>query len=186
MVPIVDARLSEQQRERERVQFLRRVAVPDAELLFGEHDQTPAIDGVNAWLPKSAGETPSHGLILRGAVGTGKSIALAYAVGRLGLPFCWLRPDELVSAVLHAYADGAPKLQPVVVVDDIGRETKADFTEALCVVLDDRSRLLLGSTNLHKLAMREHYDQRLLDRLCARCIAFDVPGASLRPRAGDF
>lgn len=181
------ASAAERARSRELDAFKTSVPVVGADMVFrGEHRHTAALGSVAEWLGPQPGAVPETGLVLRGSVGTGKSIALAFACLHYPGGFAWLRPDDLVSAVLHSYDESAPKLAPLVVVDDIGRETKSTFQEALCALLDDPARTLLASTNLTKAGMRARYDSRLLDRLCARCIAFDVPGESLRQRVGDF
>jgi hypothetical protein len=88
--------------------------------------------------------------------------------------------------VLHSYDERAPKLgRALVVVDDVGRETKGSFDEALCAFLDDASTRFVLTTNLDRAAFRARYEDRLIDRLndCARAIT--AVGESRRKR-GDF
>lgn len=101
-------------------------------------------------------------------------------------PISWLRPDQLVSAVLHSYDEASPKLYKHIVIDDLGRETKADFAEALCEVLDSPEPTVLITTNLTRQQLRDRYDLRLLDRLNDTCIAVDLPGKSMRRQDGGF
>lgn len=163
-------------------------------------EQTPAVKAIDSWLLGGC----STDIVLRGGVGTGKSTAAAYAVKRLVEPptpnflegnyyvplqpftCCWLRPDALVSAVMHAYDDKAPRLAPYVVIDDLGRETRAEFVEAFCDLLDREGHTLIITTNLNREEMRKRYDLRVLDRLKERAIAFDIPGDSMRKGKGDF
>lgn len=189
---------------RQRVQAV--VPVLDVDELFVEPVESQALTAARKWHDAPQG----HGLVLRGGCGVGKTFALAKIVcwwlepkiiettgGWLAYSpppdISWLRPDELVSAVLHAYDAKAPKLHRHIVIDDIGRETKADFTEALCRVLETRvandrwnpgPHVVIGSTNCSKAEMRQRYDLRLLERLNERCIAVDVRGPSLRPQSG--
>lgn len=163
-------------------------------------EQTPAVKAIDSWLLGGR----STDIVLRGGVGTGKSTAAAYAVKRLVEPptpdllegnfyiphqpftCCWLRPDALVSAIMHAYDDKAPKLAPYVVIDDLGRETRSEFVEAFCDLLDREGHTLIITTNLNREEMRKRYDLRVLDRLKERAIAFDIPGESMRKGKGDF
>lgn len=137
-------------------------------------------------------------LVLMGAVGCGKSVAAATAVKHWVEPgegftaVAWLDPDQLVSAVLHDYADNAPKLKPYVVVDDMGTETKSDFAIALCKLLDRQGHKLVITTNLalaHKDPAKTfagRYDERLRDRMRDTCAAVIVPGGSKRSQVGGF
>lgn len=190
-----------------RARMTKLVPRQPAEMAFTGRE-TAAVKAVRRWM--SAKDSTRH-LVLRGGVGTGKSSAAAvyarslveprkfedlngnigdYRVqlssGRDRLRAVWVRPDQLVSAVMHAYDDKSPKLGHGFVVDDMGRETKADFAEALCTVLDSGEHRMVITTNLTQSQMRERYDARLLDRMNELCVAFDVPGESMRPRDGGF
>lgn len=178
--------------------------VQEAEEVFGENQDTEAVRAVRRWLVSKS----PRGLCIRGPIGCGKTHAALCAVkawaeprivdrqvdadGPRMLPgrrVSWLSPDKLISAVLHAYDKDSPALHPYVVLDDMGRETKPDFQEALCRVLesaeDGVGRTLLITSNLTKEQMRHRYEPRLLDRLGHFCVAVDVRGPSLR-RSGGF
>jgi DNA replication protein DnaC len=180
--------------------FKDAVPIVDACEVFGELKPTDAMRAVSAWLPRAT----SRGLCVRGPVGCGKTTAALYAVRtwtepragviagsvHSGHPVSWLNPDELVTALLHAYDRDAPRLHRHVVLDDLGRETKSDFAEALCRLLDpvDRStrlpHVVLVTSNLTRDQMRQRYEPRVLDRLGHRCVAVDVTGPSLRRNGG--
>lgn len=164
-------------------------------------NQTQAVACVLKWIASGC----KHDLVLRGGVGTGKSTAAAVAVVQWVEPFIvtssgelredvstmqpcvsWLRPDQLVSAIFHAYDDKAPKLRRYVVLDDLGRETRSEFVEAFCALLDSEGHTLLITTNMTKEEMREKYDLRVLDRLNDRAVAFDLKGDSMRKQTGGF
>lgn len=151
----------------------------------GEHD-SESVQAVRSWIGSDR-----RGLLLRGGVGAGKSLAAAVAARELavssGRVVSWHRPNDFVSAVLHAYDANAPKLgEGLVVIDDVGRETKADFCEALCAFIDDKSARFVITTNLKKEDFRARYDERLVDRLndCARAVT--VKSASMRKKDGGF
>jgi DNA replication protein DnaC len=154
----------------------------------------PATSEVQDWLN---GGCKKH-LVIIGAVGVGKSIAAAAAVkhwvepGERFQPVSWLRPDQLVSAVMHSYDPSAPKLCRYVVLDDMGRETKTDFAESLCDLLDRQGHTLIITSNLaamHKdpsKTFRGRYDERLISRMNDTCRRFVVPGGDRRSKAGGF
>jgi hypothetical protein len=158
---------------------------------------SPAVQAVRRW---SESESPRH-LVLRGGVGVGKSVAAAtwlleLATLRLdsfpgSAPFergkmAWVRPDQLVSGVMHAYDKTARPPAFSFVLDDMGRETKPDFQEALTAILDGGDHTMIITTNLTKEQLRQRYDARLVDRMNEACIAFDVPGKSMRKQDGGF
>lgn len=171
--------------------------------LAWEPKETHAVKVATKWVEGGC----ATDLVLRGGVGTGKSTAAAVAVKLLlepplpvwrpsgialaselskGVTVTWLRPDSLVSAVMHAYDDKAPRLHEYIVIDDLGRETRADFAEAFCELLDREGHTLLITTNLTRDEMRQRYDLRILDRLNERASAFDIPGESMRSQKGGF
>jgi adenylate kinase family enzyme len=207
-----DRKTVAQRRQAEAVEaeWRRRVAarVPKrpAELAFS-CNETPSTRMVRQWMDSGT----DRSLVLRGGVGAGKSTAAALYAKKLVEPTIhqvwdfemgqprqrsftdehaglavWVRPDQLVSAVLHDYDENSPKLNHGFVLDDMGRETKSDFTEALCAVLDGGKHKMVITTNETKQQMRERYDLRLLDRMNECCVAFDVPGKSLRDQGGNF
>jgi len=155
----------------------------------------PATMAGRDWLD---GGCKKHLLIL-GAVGTGKSVAAASIVkqwvrpGDGFQPVSWLRPNDVVSAVMHAYDDDAPKLCRRIVIDDVGTETKADFSVAMCELLDRPDLTIVMTSNLMKVdpdkkgrSFRERYDLRLVDRLNDMVTTFIVPGGSRRSQEGGL
>jgi chromosomal replication initiation ATPase DnaA len=158
-----------------------------ATLAAGCIELTPATRAVDSWMS----DRTSRVLLIRGGVGVGKSVAAARAVtlsvdaGRRSVS--WHRPNDFVSAVLHAYDGHAPRLGgDLVVIDDVGRETKADFCEALCAFIDDYAASILLTTNLTKDQFSSRYDVRLIDRLREVGRAVDVKGASRRSTSEEF
>lgn len=129
--------------------------------------------------------------VLRGGKGTGKStgagLACKHAAETGKRSISWHRPNDFVSAILHAYDDEAPQVGgDLVVLDDMGRETKADFAEALTTFLDNRRTRLLITTNDPLAVWTKRYDPRLLDRLADEGVAYDVKGESMRQKGAGF
>lgn len=173
-----------------------------ASKVFGELKPTPALTAIRQWLESGC----EHDFVLRGGLGTGKSTAACYAVrhwcepdvyvSEVGEPFersqsklpvvSWLRPNALVSAIEHDYDAAAPRLHRFVVIEDLGRETRPEFVESFCELLDRDGHTLLITTNLTRKQMRERYEPRVIDRLNDRAEAFDVPGESMRRKDGSF
>lgn len=173
-----------------------------AEDVFQRLKATQALAAVKRWLLANDGRA----LCLSGPVGCGKSLAAAWAVKRWCEPrieecwnpehtervprvvrgerVSWLRPNDLVSAVLHEYDANAPRLHRYVVVDDLGRERRPDFQEALATLLEQRSRRIVFTTNLTHAEMRERYEPRVVERIDHQVQWSDVQGASLRRRGG--
>ena len=147
---------------------------------------TDATRAVDAWF---AGGCKRH-LVLFGGVGCGKSTAAAYAVKawvKTRHPVAWLMPDQLVSAVLHSYDDKAPKLHPRIVIDDMGRERKPEFTDALCDLFDMQGHTILITSNLTPVQFKDRYrDARLIDRFNHLCMAVRLTGGSMRAQNGGF
>lgn len=128
-------------------------------------------------------------VLLRGGVGVGKSIAAAaaaYASAARGRRhISWHRPNDFVSAMLHAYDPTAPKLGlDLVVIDDLGRETKHDFDEALCAFFDETETRCVLTTNLGAQEFKDRYDVRVLDRLRECAVAIACKGTSRRAGGG--
>lgn len=129
-----------------------------------------------------------RGLILRGGVGTGKSVAAACALAEFKQrsdarweKVSWHRPNDFVSGVIHAYDAKAPKIaKGMVVIDDLGRETKADFEEALVILIDDTLTRFVITTNLTREEMVARYGERLIDRLDHECLTVATSGKSMR------
>lgn len=149
-------------------------------------DKTEAVQVVDRWL---ASGTTRH-LVLFGGVGCGKSTAAAYAVKhwvRAREPVAWLMHDQLVSAVMHSYDERSPKLYPRIVIDDMGREKKPEFADALCDLLDMQGHTILITSNLTNVQFKERYrDPRLLTRLDDLCFAVRLQSGSLRAQNGGF
>ncbi len=168
-----------------RERFLAKAPVRGTERAW-RPEPTFAMRAVRSWL--GAGAT-LH-LMLRGGVGTGKSTAAARAIrywteDPVKRGSCaWMRPDEMVSAVQHSYDPRAPRLARNIVIDDIGRETKPDFEEAFCYLLEKRGHTLVMTTHLTEAEMRKRYDRRVIDRLLDTTLAVDVPGDSMRQGEG--
>jgi DNA replication protein DnaC len=171
-----------------------------ADTILGQSfERGPAIAAVDKW---SAGD--KQVLVLRGGVGSGKTTAAGHAVSLVlsgmsdydtrhsttrkhGPDISWHRPNDFVSAMLHSYDSEAPKLgRKLIVIDDIGRETKQDFCEAVCAFLDDSLVRLVMTTNLSRDEFRARYDERLLDRLNDVGVALTIKGESKRKKTGAF
>ncbi len=153
-----------------------------------------AVRLARAWLadPKAA----PH-IMFRGPPRCGKSLASALLVQHWVEPgkgrgaVLALHPNALISAMLHDYDPLSPKIGPnvrLVVVDDIGRESKqAGLVESLCILLDRRKLRVVMSTNLGKNDFAQVYkDERLLERLRETTFAADVKAGGPRYAPGDF
>ncbi len=177
-----------------RLAVLAVVRVKSARFMLDNLElDAPATRIVRLWL---AGPRTTN-LMLRGGVGTTKTAAAVLAVrdALMGKnaddqagAVAWLKPDQLVSAVLHAYDANSPKLAPLVVVDDVGTETKPGFAAALSELLDLDGIRVVMTCNLSRADFTERYgkDIRLIDRLRATTEVHDIPGGSKRPHVGDF
>lgn len=167
--------------EAARSAFDDTVLVPDTDAAWEVEPgpQWHAVTVVRRWL-----DTGRRGLLLRGGVGTGKSYAAAYAARcwiLAGHHVTWLRPDQLVTAVMHRYSDEAKAVHRHVVIDDVGMERKADFSDALCDLLDRPRVTIVATTNLSRDQFSSRYeDVRLRDRMNAAFVAVDVRGKSMR------
>lgn len=168
-------------------------------VIAGEYDpEWPAVKLTQEWLtnPHSA----PH-IMLRGPSRSGKTVASALIVrhwlepGKNRGAVRLLHPNALISAMLHDYDPLSPRIAPevrLVVVDDIGRETKqAGLVEALCQLLDRRRLRVVMSTNLGKADFRKVYsdepkDDRLIARLRETTFAADVKAGGIRHAPGDF
>lgn len=154
-------------------------------VLAENYRQTRAVEIALAW----ENDRAYRGLILRGGTGVGKSMAsaaaLAQAVRRWQLSISWHRPNDFVSAMLHGYDPESPKMgTQLLVIDDVGRETKADFEESFCAFLDDMQTRFIISTNLTRDAFEERYRGRVFDRLKECAVGFSLKGESMR-RGGE-
>lgn len=181
-----DASLRLESRLQFELNAINRALPPKLARVAASPQETLAVQAALAWQA-----TEARGLMIRGGIGVGKSAAAAAIVARFirngRRSVSWMKPNDLVSAVLHSYDDKAPKLgTDLIVVDDLGRETKADFVEALCAFLDDHDTRFILTTNLQKDEFRTHYDPRLVDRLneCAKAVS--IKGDSMRRKDGGF
>jgi DNA replication protein DnaC len=167
-----------------------------------EYKLTPAVRTVLKWLDEGC----PHDLVMRGGIGSGKTTGAMVAAARWTEPdvfvapggeiqerqaskvinVTWLRPDALVSAIKHAYDEHAPKLHKFLILDDLGCETRPDFNDCLCEVLDTEGITILATTNQTKEHMRSRYDPRIIDRLNERARFVDIPGNSMRGKKGGF
>lgn len=151
-----------------------------------EPKPTEAVKAVEAWIASGC----QRHMVLFGGVGCGKSVAAACAVKhwvKNGDPVTWLTHDELVSAVLHAYDDRSPRIYRKVVIDDMGRERKPEFADALCDLLDMPDVTILITSNLTTPQFKERYtDPRLLDRLNDSCAGVRIKSPSMRAGNGGF
>ena len=197
-----DAARAERARQREHYLHVYTTPLPPkvrSALLAGapaDDVEWPVVSAARLWLAGTC-----RVLLIRGGVGVGKTMAagtIAMDVcsaaveqtmrhGYTSCPLSWHRPNDFVSAMLHKYDKDAPRLgDTLVVVDDVGRETRTDFEEALCTFLDDSGLRLVMTTNLTKDQFRERYGMRVVDRLLECGAALTVKGESRRKRQGDF
>ena len=133
----------------------------------------------------------SRVLVLSGGRGVGKTLASAlvakHAVEGGKRSISWHRPDDFVSGMLHSYDDTAPAIgRDLVILDDMGRETKASFQEALTSFLDSRLTPMIITTNDTLLTWEQRYDPRLMDRLSDEGERFVIAGDSMRQRGIGF
>jgi DNA replication protein DnaC len=171
------------------VEALTRVPGPLAALIADESfdPSLTAVRLARTW----AAEDAERGLVIRGGVGNGKSVAAACAVAQFGQrkfalsesAISWHRPNDFASGMLHSYDAKAPHIgSALVVIDDIGRETKADFEEALVVLIDDHLTRFVLTTNLTVQELSARYGERLVDRLHHECQFIALSGTSRRRR----
>lgn len=133
-------------------------------------------------------------VVLAGPVGVGKSVAMArYGFAQIGAGRSarWLTAFDLarVSPYERTQIDGL--LEPsVLLLDDLGREYLDDKGFALSLVDGlfssryDQGRETIITTNLPAAAFATRYGERLVDRIREVGTFVELPGASLRARAG--
>ena len=188
--------LAEDAADRARVRmtrFLVASGVPlgkgdDVLLATGKYLATDATRAVDRWL--ASDDKPA--LMLCGGVGVGKTFAAAVALMRTRGTFC--RAADLPRRVEpwrgEETADRLDLDVPLIVLDDLGAEGEAQhrFGSALFRVVDERQTAgrLLITTNLPRAGIRERYDARVVDRLNACCVAFELRGESMRPKSGGL
>ena len=178
---------SEARRQRIVESVLKGVVPPKLYgLITGRPFHTPAAKIALDWW-----EDGPRLCVLRGPMSVGKSAAAAlvckHAAEHGKRSISWHRPDEFVSAVLHDYDPDAPKLgRDLVVIDDMGRETKPSYAEALTSFLDNKVTRVLITTNDLLLTWVQRYDPRLLARMADEGDAYDIVGEPLRQKGMGF
>jgi DNA replication protein DnaC len=175
---------ADQRRERLNAATLEHVLPPKVLrfLRSGRIKETDASKAAQVWFNDNVDRV----LILRGPQGTGKTNAAGLIVkssverGKRGVS--WHRPNDFVSAVLHQYDDDAPELgTQLVVIDDMGQETKADFALAMTMFLDDYgARLIITTNDLENVSAERYADTRLMERFKEDTQTFELTGPSMR------
>lgn len=156
----------------------------------GALEESPALQAVGPFVAPAMKPTL---LVLAGGVGTGKSVAAAWAcafnTGR------FIKAIDLIRAGLFDDDEVLPPLirAPLIAIDDLGMEPidgKGYGYAALYDLLDrryDAGRKTIVTTNLTMDQFRDRYGtgagERLWDRVREVGIWVDIPGASLRRRA---
>lgn len=148
---------------------------------------TEALREVREWMP-----TRSWILLLSGAAGIGKTLAAAYAVGRLGGLFLdateIARLDSARTWDKRRVGDLLVEAEtaPLLVLDDAGAEHNGEggyavnrVRELLAVVYRAGRRAIVTS-NLSVGAFCDRYDERLRDRIADGGVPVELNGASLR------
>jgi len=141
------------------------------------------------------------GLILKGAVGTGKTTAacaIAKAASDAGITVHLVRPYRLVDD-LDTYrgfgdTEGFRNLERrlkdagLLILDDFGLERFESWAEQKVesIISDryDECRATVITTNLANDDLRDKYRERILDRLKATCAVVTFSGASRRVNLG--
>lgn len=179
-----------------------RIRIPDAKRLLmealvyylqGRTQWLPEYDGVASWLEDNQG----RGLFLIGNMGRGKTVMV-----RDVLPLIINRcAGKVVSyhraAELNEYSsDNARRTvlrydeirrHKIIALDDVGTEPQAciygethDYFAELADDAEQRSRLLILTSNLDVAALRERYGDRTVDRLTGLTTRVYFQGGSLR------
>lgn len=180
-------------RRRDAAGRLEAAGVPlEALVAAGKPRKTAAIEAVDAWIyGLTTGGRPF--LVLLGGVGTGKTVAAAYALrllvaadgrGRSGL---FLRAVE--ACRVGMFGDDAARVSTwrsagVLVVDDLGFEVRsstwaANFDDLLDARTSSKAPTVITS-NLTVEGFRERYGERVADRLSARAKVVGLGVGSLR------
>lgn len=138
-----------------------------------------------------------RGLMLKGAVGTGKTTAaclIARAACDAGLRPLFLRSYRLVDelAKFKTFSDRSAfdalekRLQEtdLLILDDFGLEVPDTWADAKVhgIIADryDECRAVVLTTNLDAQAIRKRYEDRIIDRLGATCETVVFAGSSRR------
>lgn len=169
--------------------MLRRVGLAGRDLEAARTPQaTPALGAVKAWLP---GERAW--LVLAGSMGTGKTVAAAWAVWTTlnsGRSAQYRRMAEVarLSWFNEAKADLEElKRVHLLVLDDVGTEHTKEFNEGLVFDLLDarhagRRRTIL-CTNLGDKSVGDRLGDRLADRVESDGLVVKMKGRSMRKPA---
>jgi DNA replication protein DnaC len=152
-----------------------------------EPSETAAIAAARAWMGE---QPPRWALVLRGPVGTGKSIAAVWALRRAALmgEDVALRKSGEVTR-LSGFEAGAAELRMLkrvglLVLDDVGAEALNEWGRALmCELLDARyeanARTVL-TANPEWPVLVERLGQRIVDRIRHGGRVVELSGQSLR------
>lgn len=163
------------------------------DIYSGALDRTDAVRAVDEWL---ATKTPF--LVLRGGVGTGKTVASAYAIARtFGAYVPARRLRSLVTRDTWDLDGGNRErgnydpfeASSLVVLDDLGAEADdaVKFNDALLELVEWRQvpgKRLIITTNLTRDRIRERYDARFVDRLIESAKSHTLTGHSMRKPKG--
>ncbi len=149
---------------------------------------TPAIDATRDWL--KSGKT---WLLLSGDVGTGKSIAAAYALKHAieaapyGAKSAFRRASGVVR--MSAFDEGARELEflksaSMLVIDDLGTEHATSWGQSLIHEIfdtrhDDRRRTII-TTNIKREQLKAALGDRLSDRIAQDGKVVCLEGKSMR------
>jgi DNA replication protein DnaC len=188
----IDARRkaeADEEARRDRLRALKATGVPlpDGDLravVWGDHDWTPCMRDVEAWL--GSGDQVR---VLFGPVGIGKTYAAAWALSKVAGRYT--RAHRL--AAIHRLAFGDERAEwetlctaSLLVVDELGVEDNArSAAAAITEVVDERQKdgrrtLLMG--NLALPDIRKRYGDRLADRVNGLGSVTEQPGESRRWR----
>ncbi len=157
----------------------------------------PAMAAVRAWV---ASDAPRPVLVLAGGTGTGKTVAAAWALSRLGGEY--VRSVDLARRSEPYRGEAEPlnvAAHELLVLDDLGTETRSAagaldrrFMPALYDIVDQRQgvmrrgtrwipRRTLITTNLTKKQFVEAYpDERIRSRLAQSCTWVALDGVDQR------
>lgn len=182
---LVAERAERRERRRRRARKVgARLTAADLEILASRSlRSTTALKHVSRWL-----NSDERFLVLCGGKGTGKTVAGAWAALECGgevVPSSQL--GKRIDPWRHELEDGARRLRmslPLIVLDDLGTESKSDgrFAEAFFELIDQRQAegKTMITSNLTRDGLRERYDARVLDRIEHQGRIVEVAGESLR------
>lgn len=187
-----ERRFREAERRARRRAVVEGIPLTDADrdaIVGGALDDTFALRVVKKWLAA----TPTPALVLLGGVGTGKTVAGAYAAAELG--GVYLSSTDLRPRLTRAAWDGDRAPTPLhagfLLLDDLGAEKDKpdDFNPELYKLISarqGRKTRTVVTSNLTREQLAARYDARVIDRLNAMAHVIDVPGTSLRKKTGGL